>query len=770
MSLKERFLKLPLKLQINIFLISIFILTIFLVLVFSQAISLMHFKTIKSKRKEYFLSMERKIIESNLYFINICLLQYENLIKLFNSQIYHFLNDENLFFYFFNKNKIPENISEQKIHAFNNISEVFTYPDYQENSNDKKIFISCDSKNSPCEEAISLIKSNAFIYLNQYKGLRDFKIPFYGEQTLMGEYTLFLKNYQTFLSINNTSIKETFIIGQNASNIATQVSTLMKDDYELNERHLKEYSNNEIKLMQLMYRKLYFILDEYNSINDTFEKEVYLRDKSIYFQSLDYNSDTSFFCNNWNITKGRVFGKSYIISGCLSWILFNIFKKLDIITLPIDHTTNQLISKNLCLYFILKQLIIISVNDENFNETEKYEEIYEKIKDKEITDIDDCKLDKYLDNIGEEFKMKKEFLNYFDLNNIYDSYLYKLSKSESRSYLFQVKSTYPNLECLKLFYSDFFTFYQLDFYTFSPGSNISRIISSSNEFMDNVNYLILLLLWILWLITAFIFAIIIHYVIPKITDPIVRLTQIVNLNANDYKNKKIFEYTLDEDINKFFALCKNLIDGEMINNDLKLKEILEDKSLDFSYNNNMIINNKMILELIESQKCLNDNDKNIFLLKEGNISNKKEKNERKITSPRRKRKNFNVNNLDVIKLISLNTGENMEINTTDSKKIKKANEELYSDVDEEDNETNNLKLYEDLIKIADFVFYGKEKEKINKMRKNVDKNSLISKISKMSKQENTNFKPIRGFDNITYYWYINEKNNKTIRRYTNIYS
>ena len=91
---------------------------------------------------------------------------------------------------------------------------------------------------------------------------------------------------------------------------------------------------------------------------------------------------------------------------------------------------------------------------------------------------------------------------------------------------------------------------------------------------------------------------------------------------------------------------------------------------------------------------------------------------------------------------------------------------MYSQVDEDDLEMNNLKLYEDLIKIADFVFYGKEREKINKMRKNIDK---ASSLSKKSKTEN-NFKIIKGFNNITYYWYINEKAKRTIRRYTNFYS
>ena len=318
---------------------------------------------------------------------------------------------------------------------------------------------------------------------------------------------------------------------------------------------------------------------------------------------------------------------------------------------------------------------------------------------------------------------------------------------------------------MKAFYPNFFNFHQLNFYTFKLSSNLSRIILTFDSYVNNVNYLIILILWFFWLLIAIIFTILISLITPKITKPIERLTQIINLNANDFKNKKIFEYDLDDDINKFFSLCKNLIDGEMINNDLKLNEILEDKTLDDSYNNNMIINNKMILELIENQKCLSNNDKNIFLLKEVNYSDKKKKT---IRSPKIKSKkiNKNINHLDVIKLISLNDGENSERNSIVSSKIKENKQDLYSYNKEEDTETNNLKLYEELIKITDYVFYDKEKDKTNKMRKNIDKSSSVSK---KSKQEN-NIKIIKGINNIAYYWYNNEKENRNIRRYTNIYS
>ena len=769
MSLIERFLKLPLKFQINLSLIFILLITIILVFSFSEALILMNYSYIKSERKEYFLNMEQSLIENDINFINICLLQYENIIKLFNSQIYHYLNNETIVQDFYEKNKIPLNLSRNKIVVIKNKSDLDNYPEYNESipDNEKKVYIYCGAKESGiCRKIIDLIRANALIYLYLYKGIREFKIPFYGRQRLMNEYSLFFKKYSTFISINNTKMKDYMSDDGDIDEILDLINSLSKNDYNFNKRFFDEYIKNNIITMELMYNKIYYIFDDYKLLNDTYVKENYIMDKSIYFQTLEYTSDITYFDNTWNISKTRITGVNSVIPNSLGWILLNIYKKLDIVVLPINNFSKKLFSKNLCYFFIYKQYYYL-LNKNDISSQDKLEEIINAINnDENISDIKVCKLDNYFNDISEYININNEFFYYYDLKNIYDSYLYKLFKSDSRSYLFEMKSSFPNFESLKLFSPNFFTFSQIDFYSFSFGSNLSRIISSSEEFITNVNYFIIIVLWFFWIIIIIIFIIIILIVIPTITNPIVRLTQIINLN--DSKNENIFEYKLDDDINKFFSLCKNLINGEMINNELKLNEILEDQDLfDNSANNNMIINNKMILELIENQKCINDNNKNIFLFKEGNANeNKRDKSNNKLAKIRNR--NFNeFDNNDVIKLISVNDEEiYSQKNSKKSKEIKEENEELYSKLDEDDLEANNLKLYEDLIKITDFVFYGKEKEKLNKNKKNLDKSSSVSK---KSKPENS-IKIIKGFENITYYWYMTEKVNRTIRRYTNIYS
>ena len=138
MSVIENFLKMPLKFQINLYLIFVLLITIILIFFFSEAILLMNFSYIKSERKEYFLHMEQSIIENNINFINICLLQYENIIKLFNFQTYHFLNNETLIRYFHETNNIPKNLIDQKIVVIKNKSELDNYQEYNEHIPDKE--------------------------------------------------------------------------------------------------------------------------------------------------------------------------------------------------------------------------------------------------------------------------------------------------------------------------------------------------------------------------------------------------------------------------------------------------------------------------------------------------------------------------------------------------------------------------------------------------------------------------------------------------------
>ena len=265
MSLMQRFLQQSLKFQINSFLIFLFVITVILIFGFSQSLSSMQFQYIKNNKREYFLSMERSIMESDIYFINICLLQYENIIKFFNSEIYHYNNNETILLDFYQRVKIPKHIIEKKIHIFNNYSELNDYPVYNETSSEdkKKIYIYCALNDSnSCQIITDLISANSLSNLNQNKGIRNFKIPFYGNLHLMEEYIILLKDFKTFFSINNTKIKEILNQYKSIDNIINQAYSIVENDYLYHLKFFNEYSDNKVKLMDLMYNKTYSIFEE----------------------------------------------------------------------------------------------------------------------------------------------------------------------------------------------------------------------------------------------------------------------------------------------------------------------------------------------------------------------------------------------------------------------------------------------------------------------------------------------------------------------------
>ena len=96
MSYKKTFLQLPLNAQIYISIIIMIIITISLIIIMSEVITSVFIDYLALTKKEYFYDMYQNILESNLFFMNLCLLQYEQLIKLFNYQFYSYLKDEDI--------------------------------------------------------------------------------------------------------------------------------------------------------------------------------------------------------------------------------------------------------------------------------------------------------------------------------------------------------------------------------------------------------------------------------------------------------------------------------------------------------------------------------------------------------------------------------------------------------------------------------------------------------------------------------------------------
>ena len=91
MSIGKIFLTLSLKTQIYF---ALFLLTLFcfcLMFIFILILTYELISTKKINKKKYFYDLQYKIHISNIFFQNICILQYEQLMKIVNIQVYYFV-------------------------------------------------------------------------------------------------------------------------------------------------------------------------------------------------------------------------------------------------------------------------------------------------------------------------------------------------------------------------------------------------------------------------------------------------------------------------------------------------------------------------------------------------------------------------------------------------------------------------------------------------------------------------------------------------------
>ena len=775
MAFKQTFLQLPLNVQIYLSLILITFITLALIIALSQVFTVVHSDYIVSTKKVYFYNMQQSIIESNLLFLNLCILQYESLIKLFNYQIYLYLKDERILIKF-TKNNTND--------IFSNDIKICKVEDPNKDNKDnilipeqeQILYIYSYSIKSILgnNSIINLIYSNYLSFLNQIKAVRNFRIPYYGNLTIMGEYIMSFTNYNIFFSLNNSRIKDVYNYFEgNMGRFLDFITSREETNYHYFKKYFDLYENNELLFMDILYNLKYNIFSNYKEINDKYIKEDYIRNQSIFFQNIYFENDSTWFYDNWNPKITRFQGANNIMTNFIDFLLFQLSSKIDAYSIPFSHDTNKIISKNICYFFLLKQIIYLNITsdkDDYFDRT-FLDNIYNEIFNKKIIDISDCKLEKYYSKIkGPMMNIDKNFTEYYDLKYIFDYYIYLLRNNDLNSIIFGNKFSYPNFMTLKDISPDFFLFQQLDFYSYTFGDEITKMISTSKRLYINMRYLMILCLLVNWIIFLFAFGVFLSRTIIEVTEPIIRLTEIIDLNNLNEKNinENIFEYKSDDEINEFFLLCKKLIDGEMKDSNFKNKENSE---INNNINNNMIINNKMILELIESQKSLNKDDKEIFLLKQAYANDTRNKKHRTNKSSKLfnkdKDKNSQGVHFNLIKVTSSKDNENKLVNS---------NEDIYSDIDENEHENSNRKFYDDLLDLADYVYNGKDKDKdkeknniMDKLRININHASITnpslvrlasaSNISLNNKIENDkNFR--KDCKYITYFWYADAKKNK----------
>ena len=707
MNLKSCFLTLSMKEQLCITIISLNIFCIIVIISICGSLAYEFLKEDYRQKKLYFFEKYQDYIETCFFFQNFYLLQYEELIKRIQKQIWEYQQSSSI--YKFNSN-FMEKEKENILHNFDT-EHYYSNNQIYNNTNDFPIFYTC-FYDSPIE--CSTMEN---ILLKDYDSISSsifspydrniFVIPSLGKD-IMSSPIFFNVNTYTMYSFDYLKmIKRIVDICGNKFDLGKIFryydDIVNKTKYSINV-YLSLFFKNKPALLEHMFEK---ILKE---INETFYPYINLNsylDVSMtfsgYFPNMDYPNDKFYFISNIEEYYYYYYIESNTINNYLYYINNKISSFIDMYFIPTYFENNTIISSDLCTLFLLKQI--------NFQKEENdlNEIINNIIKGK--SKIDECLInDKINDNIGINdilFNLNISSFLFLNKNNINHGILY-LKDSE---YYF-LKYSYPNYNTLKDFNSDYFILDQNNYYLFASFSEPINYADFCFQISLKCFYIIILVIVYVWALCLIINICIFNKVIVQLTEPIKKLQDAVE--SSSITDENIFRYEYDEIINELFLTCKELLSGEIGKNKNSIGNfniISNNQVIDKNkYTKNLIINNEIINKLISEQQSMMDFSKNI----EVNDFNSYDFNEK----PDNNKKNINNKN-------------NLELNI-DINDVKESLKEKEKKKETKSNEINR-EPYEKLFKFGEYLFYykNKTKEKYIKISEDKDKDSTHSNFSKL---------------------------------------
>ena len=724
MSLKSRFLTLPMKEQISLTIIMLTIyslLTIlFLICSFCYQILLEDFK----RKKLYFYDRYKEYVESCFFYHNFVVLQYEELIKRMQNQIFKYHQKAYFFNYSYNFNN---DFTQYKV-------SVLDPDDYMINSNneiyqdEEKLFYFCFFSNSTLcnffgEFARAKYNSLSSIIfaIDLYK---YFRIPGY-KVSLIDKPILVNVNRSTIFSFSAPNIYDNLdgLLGGYSDSKKTQL--------------IYNYQEKVGYMMYNIYRQfLYYLENLLFCFDHLFEKagneiqnldEVSIIDENDMSTLYEFSKVVSGYYTTVNFPENKFSLISYsnnqyyyiecnLIKNYLYFINSKLGNFLDVSIIALNYENNTLVSPELCILFLLKQY--------------KYE-------------IDNSKLEEFNNNIisGKSnitdcFIDHKALWNQLEINDIFKLNISKfltvnnsitqgIVKTENKNYYY-IKYSYPSYSVLKEFLSDYLLLNQVNFYlfvSFKDPTDYSNLVYQVNI---NCFQIIILLVVYIWGICLFINLVIYCKVECQLTEPIRKLQEAIE--SSSLKDENIFKYEYDEVINELFLTSRELLSGQIdMNNDEKgmgqfnilSKPKDKDKNLDNNlYKKNLIINNDIMNKLIMEQQNMMDFSKNIKINEELNIFDDA------------KYKIFDkINNSQIIE-----DNLNLPLNNKESSSSK-------NNVNQNEiNEVKDKEPYKRLFKIAEYLFYYQNKIEnnfINIINNVITDESKKSSISKISNNMNT---------------------------------
>jgi len=768
MSLKSKFLTLPIKNQICIVIIALNIFCILSILSIFGSLAYQILKEDINQKRLYFYEKYKEYIESCFYFQNFCLLQYEELIKRIQLQIKELLKVGVIYNYTYNIN----------MHIMDKFKTIEFNQDYlidnfeQEEDNDF-LYYNCFDEEDVC----LLIKNDAMLQYNALSSLvsshninKKFNMPMVDNIALMDDPVFYESFSFSIFSFNLIKLlkyfKEIFGDENNILLLYNYLYIKIRNFFDGLIENIDFILVNPPPLIDLFYNKtinnnkqeLLDYLDLYKKGNTAGLVKL-----SSLFPKIDYGNNKINLIYEDDILLISFYIESNLIDNYLYFMNNKLSSFIDLYFIPLYYENNTIISPDLSILFLIKQV--------GFQITQKeVDKLYEIII-KGKSNIQDCIKD------FEFFENKLELNDIFGLNHNFFIFVSNSSINQGilkleNSYYYFMKYSYPNFNTLIDFKPEFFYRDQINFYAFSSLKNLLKYTNLLLQITSNCFNLFILIIVYIWLFCFLVNIIIFNKVNKQLLEPIKKLQE--TLLSDSIKDAKLFEYEYDEIINELFLTCKEFLSGK-IDKANKEKELDNLNNLSISkeksnkeenkYNKNLKINNYLMNKLIKEQNILMDFSKYI----ENNENNILEKNE-----------NENSNN-SLLYIKKMNDNNKLENNIKNKISFK---------FQKEDKEKENREYFKTLFKISEYfhLFLNENKQKyiaikdneINDESKKTEKSYQIYSEQEISNDKtiikktdykllnNDNSKSfsinIINKNDMTYLWYMEAKkrNNKSL--------
>ena len=719
MSFKSKFLTLPIKNQIYIAIITLNLFCISVILSIFGSLAYQILKEDLNQKRLYFYEKYKEYIESCFYLQNFCLLQYEELIKRIQLQMREIFEVAIIYNYTYNINMDIMN----KFIIYD-LNQEYNIDAFKQENNDY-LYYNCLSTDNLCSYIQETI-------MNQYNALsslvfshninKKFNIPMFDNIAIMSDpifyeilsYSVFSFNFPKLLK----QLKEIFGNKSNVMLLNDYLNIKINDFLEEINENIDLILINPYPLIELYFNKtINHLKQETPDYLDLYQNNIIfaLSKMSSYFTKIDYanNQFNLIYLNN------DIFIFLYIESNLIDNYLYFMNNKLssfiDLYFIPLYYENNTIISPDLSILFLLKQMGF------KITQKEEVDKLYEKIikgKSKIHDCIKDFELLDYKLEINDIFNLNNS--NFMSISN--SSINQGILKIDNTNYYY-MKYSYPNFNTLIEFKPEFFYMSQINFYAFCSLKELLKYSSLLLQISSNCFNLFILIIVYIWFFCLLTNSIIFIKVNKQLIKPIKKLQEA--LLSDSIKDAKIFEYEYDDIINELFLTCKEFLCGK-IDKDNKEKgldnlsnlSIVKEKSNteENKYTKNLKINNDLMNKLINEQNILMDFSKYIEI---------------------------NENNI-----LENNGDENSNNSTLFNKKMKDSNNKLGKNIlkkvsfkfQKEEKEKENREYFKKLFQISEYFYFflKQNKQQYIKINDNeINDESNINKKTEQSSQINS---------------------------------